>query len=83
MTREQAKNEVVISKSEIYPYNIIDNVDLILDKVYDDFEKEKKQRSCGNCISKIICPILREFSDNQKVLCFQRGWSCSEWEIIE
>lgn len=39
-----------------------------------------ENRTCGNCLYKIGCQILEEFSNEQKVLCFQRGWSCSEWE---
>ena len=43
MTQEEAKQKVKIEKSDIYPYSIYDNVDEIIDEIYDDFEKELKQ----------------------------------------
>lgn len=44
LTREQAKNMVYIGKSETYPYNINDNVDEIIDKIFDYFESKQKPK---------------------------------------
>lgn len=45
LTREQAKNLVYICKSETYPYNINDNVDEIIDKIFDYFESKQKSKT--------------------------------------
>lgn len=44
MTRENAKNLIQISNKEVYPYNIVDNVDEIIDKIYDHFEAQLKAK---------------------------------------
>ena len=46
MTRDEAKKKINIQKSEVYPYGIIDNVDSVIDEIFDSLE----DRKCENCI---------------------------------
>jgi len=55
LTREQVKNLVYIGKGETYPYNIVDNVDEIIDKVFDYFEnKQNLNDQCKNDSNEIL-----------------------------
>ena len=40
MTREEAKDKISIKAKETYPYNIIDNVDEIIDQIFNDHEAQ-------------------------------------------
>ena len=42
MTRDEAKKKIDIQKSEVYPYGIIDNVDIIIDEIFDSLQNENK-----------------------------------------
>ena len=44
MTREEAKNKVQIKKVETYPYGIIDNVDEVIDQIFDEFGEQLQDR---------------------------------------
>lgn len=44
MTREEAKNKVQIKKVETYPYGIIDNVDEVIDKIFDEFGEKLQDK---------------------------------------
>ena len=81
MTRDEAKKKINIHKSEVYPYGIIDNVDSVIDDIFDSLE----DRNCSNCkfvgltgygnlkcenISSVICNKMTDY----KI-------SCTEWEL--
>jgi len=44
MTREEAKNKVQIKKVETYPYGIIDNVDEVIDQIFDEFGEQLQDK---------------------------------------
>ena len=68
MTRDEAKKKINIQKSEVYPYGIIDNVDSVIDEIFDSFENRK----CSNCLSKRYCDVVTQDEDN---------FYCSDWEL--
>ena len=45
MTRDEAKKKINIQKREVYPYRIIDNVDSVIDEIFDSLE----DTNCSNC----------------------------------
>ena len=81
MTRDEAKKKINIQKNEVYTYGIIDNVDSVIDEIFDSFE----DKNCSNCkfvgltgygnlncenISSVICNKMTDY----KI-------SCTEWEL--
>lgn len=51
-------------------------IERLVDDVVNDFES----RTCEGCLFYLSCPILIEFSTDQKIHCFKHGWSCNMWE---
>ena len=45
MTRDEAKKKINIQKSEVYPYGIIDNVDSVIDEIFDSLQN----KNCKGC----------------------------------
>ena len=48
ITREEAKEKIEITKRETYPYNITDNVDELIDVIFDQFETQLSS-TCESC----------------------------------
>ena len=44
MTREEAKNKVQINKAETYPYGIIDNVDEVINQIFDEHGEQLQNK---------------------------------------
>ena len=93
MTRDDAKKKINIQKSEVYPYGIIDNVDSVIDEIFDSLES----RNCSNCkhtddeYFDLFCinPVVinqhnnlfengQSMYDNFKV---SANFSCNKWEL--
>lgn len=74
MNREEAKKLVKIDNKETYPYSIIDNVDEVIDKIYDGFEKDLKD------INNQVSRLKKQLSKGHHVKCscsFCKPLACS------
>lgn len=63
MNRDEAKKLIKIENKETYPYNIVDNVNEVIDKIYDEFEKDLKE------INNQISRLKKQLSKNHHVEC--------------
>ena len=53
ITRDNAKEMVIITKSEVYPYSIQDNVNEVIERIFDSIEQciaeLEKPELCNTC----------------------------------
>lgn len=66
MNRKEAKQLIEIKNQEIYPYGIVDNVDEVIDKIYDEFEKDLKD------INNQVLKLKKQLASNHHI-----EYSCS------
>lgn len=57
MNRDEAKKLIKIENKETYPYGIIDNADEVIDKIYDEFEKDLK--NINNQVSRLKKQLVK------------------------
>lgn len=77
MTREEAKKKISIENKEVYPYGIIDNVDSVIDEIFDSFEN----RTCDNC--KYCSDIISNSYKCDLFECYQQKAlkHCGNWQL--
>ena len=75
MTRDEAKKKINIQKNEVYTYGIIDNVDSVIDEIFDSFE----DKNCSNC--RFSYRVRNGLFDCDKIqkLDLPKDFYCNKW----